>query len=86
MPTALRVPPAKMTAAVTSARSHATMIAAAVRVGSLRSMMYIGRLTSATTPTPTRISPMTTPWWSICTHRTPVSRASVKSTRTHMAS
>ena len=48
MPSALRAPPAKMTAAVTSARSHATMIAAAVRVGSRRSTMYIGRLTSAT--------------------------------------
>ncbi len=86
MPTALRAPPAKMTAAVTSARSHATMIAAAVRVGSLRSTMYMGRLTSATMPTPTSTSPVTTPWWSICTQRTPMSRASVKSTRTHMAS
>ena len=75
-----------MTATVTSARSLATMMAAAVRVGSRRSTMYMGRLTSATIATPTSTSPGTTPWWSICTQRTPVSRASVNSTRTHMAS
>ena len=75
-----------MTATVTSARSLTTMMAAAVRVGSRRSTMYIGRLTSATIADADQHLAGPRPWWSICTQRTPVSRASVNSTRTHMAS